>query len=177
MKLPMTDKTQPDSGRATGGGLEMLHARIAELEARVQELGAMARENRSRRIVELEAQLEAVGAGGVSGPLMGIAAPPTAQAEGWTKLPWQLPEPGMPVLLDIGKEYPIRAMWAAKHTLEVGMEDDSGFGEYDETTDTYYCPEGWYEWNDHEECHWCVTETPRAWAPLPPTTSAGSGKG
>ena len=25
----------------------------------------------------------AVGAGGVSGPLMGIAAPPTAQAEGW----------------------------------------------------------------------------------------------
>ena len=26
----------------------------------------------------------AVGAGGVSGPLMGIAAPPTAQAEGWT---------------------------------------------------------------------------------------------
>ena len=32
----------------------------------------------------LEAQLEAIGAGGVSGPLMGIAAPPTAQAEGWT---------------------------------------------------------------------------------------------
>ena len=58
----MTDKTQPDSGRATGGIVEMLHARIAELEARVQELGAMARENRSRRIVELEAQLEAVGA-------------------------------------------------------------------------------------------------------------------
>lgn len=61
----MTDKTQPDSGRATGGIVKMLHARIAELEARVQELGAMARENRSRRIVELEAQLEAVGAGGV----------------------------------------------------------------------------------------------------------------
>ena len=70
----MTDKTQPDSGRATGGIVEMLHARIAELEARVQELGAMARENRSRRIVELEAQLEAMGAGGVSGPLMGRAS-------------------------------------------------------------------------------------------------------
>ena len=27
----------------------------------------------------------AIGAGGVSGPLMGIAASPTAQAEGWTK--------------------------------------------------------------------------------------------
>lgn len=37
------------------------------------------------RIAELESELEAVGAGGVSGPLMGIAAPPTAQAEGWTK--------------------------------------------------------------------------------------------
>ncbi len=30
------------------------------------------------------AELEAVGAGGVSGPLVGSAAPPTAQAEGWT---------------------------------------------------------------------------------------------
>lgn len=37
------------------------------------------------RIAELESELEAIGAGGVSGPLMGIAAPPTAQAEGWTK--------------------------------------------------------------------------------------------
>ena len=51
--------------------LHRQHARIAELEARVQELGAMARENRSRRIVELEAQLESIGAGGVSGPMMG----------------------------------------------------------------------------------------------------------
>ena len=37
------------------------------------------------------AELEAVGAGGVSGPLMGSAAPPTAQAEGWTKASKQLP--------------------------------------------------------------------------------------
>ena len=33
----------------------------------------------------------AVGAGGVSGPLVGRAAPPTAQAEGWTKASEQLP--------------------------------------------------------------------------------------
>ena len=32
----------------------------------------------------LEAQLEAIGAGGVIGPLAGSAAPPTAQAEGCT---------------------------------------------------------------------------------------------
>ena len=68
------------------------------------------------------AELEAVGAGGVSGPLMG-ADPPTAQAEGWTKLPGQLPEPGIPVLLDIGKKYPIRAMWVPKGRLPVGGGD------------------------------------------------------
>ena len=102
---------------------------------------------------------------------MRAAQPAGAQQPGvatWTPLPGTLPEPGKPVLLDIGMEYPIRAMWAAKHTLEVGMEDDSGFGEYDEATDTYYCPEGWYEWNEHEECHWRVDKTPVAWCELPP---------
>ena len=119
----------------------------------------------------LEAQLESIGAGGVSGPLMG-AAPPTAQAEGWTKLPGQLPEPGMPVLLDIGKKYPIRAMWAAKHTVQAA-DDDTDWGEYVEEDDMYYAPEGWYEWNQCEDNHWRVTETPRAWMPLPPTSAEG----
>ena len=94
----------------------------------------------------------------------------------WTPLPGTLPEPGTPVLLDIGKKYPIRAMWAAKHTLEVGMEDDSGFGEYDEATDTYYCPDGWYEWNEHEEIHWAVDKTPTAWCKLPPNGGASHGQ-
>ena len=167
----------------------------------------------------LEAQLEAIGAGGVNGPLVGraslsanageptkaqirevfmahgftikdgqtdlkqyvydaayallaLAAPPTAQAEGWTKLPGQLPEPGMPVLLDIGKKYPIRAMWAAKHTVQAA-DDDTDWGEYVEADDMYYAPEGWYEWNQCEENHWRVTETPRAWMPLPPTSAEG----
>ena len=124
-----------------------------------------------RRIADLEAQLEAIGAGGVSGPLMGIA-PPTAQAEGWTRLPGALPEPGTPVLLDIGKKYPIRAMWAAKHTVQAA-DDDTDWGEYVEADDMYYAPEGWYEWNQCEDNHWRVTETPRAWMPLPPTSAEG----
>ena len=124
------------------------------------------------RIAELDSELEAVGAGGVSGPLVGRAAPPTAQAEGWTKLPGQLPEPGMPVLLDIGKKYPIRAMWAAKHTVQAA-DDDTDWGEYVEEDDMYYAPEGWYEWNQCEDNHWRVTETPRAWMPLPPTSAEG----
>ena len=45
------------------------HAHQAALhraaQERIQELGQMLRENRSKRIVELEAQLEAIGAGGV----------------------------------------------------------------------------------------------------------------
>ena len=103
-------------------------------------------------------------------------SPPEGMVGGWVALPGTLPEPGTPVLLDIGKQYPIRAMWAAKHTVEAA-DDDTDWAEYDEATETYYCPEGWYEWNEHEEIHWAVRTTPCAWAPLPPTTPAGSGKG
>ena len=110
-------------------------------------------------------------------PLYAHPSPPGGMVGGWVAIPGVLPEPGVPVLLDIGKEYPIRAMWAAKFTLPVGLEDDSGFGEHDGLTDEWYCPEGWYEWNEHEDVHWRVDKTPRAWAPLPPTTSTGSGKG
>ena len=87
-------------------------------------------------------------------------------------MPGALPEPGTPVLMDIGKKYPIRALWAAKHTVEAA-DDDTDWVEYDEATETSYCPEGWYEWNEHEEIHWAVTETPRAWMPLPPTSAEG----
>jgi hypothetical protein len=48
-----------------------LRAENAALHARVQELGQMARDVNSRRVVEMEAQLASIGAGGVSGPLIG----------------------------------------------------------------------------------------------------------
>ena len=78
----MTDRTHPDSGRATGAAHIIRYA---------LELGLLWIDGDGRDKVRealdaldtLEAQLEAIGAGGVSGPLMGIAAPPTAQAEGW----------------------------------------------------------------------------------------------
>lgn len=72
----MIDDTQPEAMdladwlEAVGGGPS------------AKRCAALLREQHTR-IAELEAQLEAVGAGGVSGPLMGRAAPPTAQAEGW----------------------------------------------------------------------------------------------
>lgn len=104
-----------------------------------------------------------------------LAAPQPAVAAGWVALPGQFPEPGKPVLLDIGKKFPIRAMWAAKHTVEAHDEADPEWSEYDEATDQHYCPQGWYEWNEHEEVHWAVNQTPRAWCdlpqPLPPAPS------
>ncbi len=66
-----------------GRELSKAGAEIADLSARVQELGQMARDVNSRRVVELEAQLASIGAGGVSA-LMGAvnagsapAAPPS----------------------------------------------------------------------------------------------------
>ena len=100
-------------------------------------------------------------------------SPPEGMA-GWISVDERLPEPGNPVLLDIGKKYPIRALWAAKNTVRVGTDVDD-WGEYDEETDEYYCPEGWYEWNEHEEVHWAVSETPRAWSELPQPLPAAPG--
>jgi hypothetical protein len=78
----MTDNTQPEAGSThiirfalelgllwiDGSGRDKVREALNALDA-------------------LEAQLEAIGAGGVSGPLMGRAAPPTAQAEGWRLVP------------------------------------------------------------------------------------------
>ena len=64
----MTDNTQPEAREFT----------MSQYASKDDMIGAM-----RKRIAELESELKAVGAGGVSGPLMGIAAPPTAQAEGW----------------------------------------------------------------------------------------------
>ena len=76
----MTDDTQPEAMdladwlEAVGGGPS------------AKRCAALLREQHAR-IAELESELEAVGAGGVSGPLYLGAAPPTAQAEGWRLVP------------------------------------------------------------------------------------------
>lgn len=90
-----------------------------------------------------------------------------AQPSGWISVEAEMPEPGVAVLLDIGSKTPIRAMWAAKHTVKAHEDAEPGWCDYDESTDAYYCPEGWYEWNEHEDVHWEVSATPRAWMRLP----------
>ena len=127
------------------------------------------------RITELESQLaQRFDAADVATAAAQGFRDGAASAASWISVDERLPEPGNPVLLDIGKKYPIRALWAAKNTVRVGTDVDD-WGEYDEETDEYYCPEGWYEWNEHEEVHWAVSETPRAWSELPQPLPAAPG--
>lgn len=101
----MTDDTQPEAMdladwlEAVGGGPS------------AKRCAALLREQHAR-IAELESELEAVGAGGVSGPLMGRAAPPTAQAEGWR--PIETAPKGELVLLwsEITRGEPFIGDWA-----------------------------------------------------------------
>ena len=98
----MTDDTQPEAREFT----------MSQYASKDDMIGAM-----RKRIAELESELEAVGAGGVSGPLMGIAAPPTAQAEGWVSVEERLPEPDGPVLAHNGKWTGVAA-WMSGEYLE-----------------------------------------------------------
>ena len=85
----------------------------------------------------------------------------------WIDVAARLPEPGKAVLLDIGKKTPIRALWAAKATVEAGADADESWVASAEASGTTYCPEGWYEWNEHEETHWAVSATPLRWMSIP----------
>lgn len=77
----MTDRTHPEAGST--------HIIRYALELGLLWIDGSGR-NKVREALDaldtLEAQLEAIGAGGVNGPLVGSAAPPTAQAEGWRSI-------------------------------------------------------------------------------------------
>ena len=67
----------------------------------------------------------------------------------------RLPEPNVKVLThylnDLGKGRTICAIWVPAKTRSDSYGDDD-FTEYDEVSDTFYWPEGWYEaienWDD-----------------------------
>ena len=94
---------------------------------------------------------------------------------GWQLVADEMPPSGVPVLADIGHKYPLRACWVAKFSQEAGPSDfefDDG-DDYDEKTGTSYWPEGWYEWNRHEETHWRIDVPIKQWMPLPPAPQQG----
>lgn len=88
----------------------------------------------------------------------------------WIAVSEEMPIPGKPVLAcyknHLGNTRRIRAFWTPANTTESG--GDSDIGVYDEATDTYYDPAGWYEcmdnWdeysaifvNEGEVTHWML---------------------
>lgn len=91
----------------------------------------------------------------------------------WMQVSDALPKSGVKVLAyyknSLGNSRRIRAMWIAAKTEESGSEDE--FFEYDEETDTYYLPEGWYEcinnWDDYSSVKVYEGEV-TYWMSLPP---------
>jgi len=162
----------------------------------------MARENRSRRIVELEAQLESIGAGGVSGPLMGsasIAASAGSEPVAWTTgLNWRTDtrcQSEMVVKLtrksqpEYGFTQPLYTHPSSPEGT-VGVWQDIATAPKDGTRILLHpaieVADAWSKghWSDENKC-WIVGGSPSgiahtSWAPLPPappTNPAGSGKG
>jgi hypothetical protein len=75
----------------------------------------------------------------------------------WISVTDALPKSGATVLAcyrnRLGKLRRIRAHWIAAKTVEANTDDWDQCSEYDESTDTYYVTEGWYEcidnWGDY----------------------------
>lgn len=85
------------------------------------------------------------------------------------------PSKGTPVLVVYGKKV-LRAAQAKKFELDeenYGYFNDGEGADYNEANDTYYWPEGWYEWNETEECHWMLDNEPTHWMPLPAAPAKG----
>lgn len=89
----------------------------------------------------------------------------------WIPVTERLPASGVEVLAcyrSLGGWHIIRAHWAAANTVESGSESD--IGEYDEATDQYYDPQGWYEQIDNWDTYSRVTVIQGEishWMPMP----------
>jgi hypothetical protein len=115
----MTDDTHPEAREFT----------MSQYASKDDMIGAM-----RKRIAELESELEAVGAGGVSGPLVGIAAPPAAQAEGWRPIS-TAPRDGTEVLADTSGLGRVVVYWDDEES-----QWGTGLGYLDRGAPTHWMP-------------------------------------
>ena len=148
----MTDNTQPEAGST--------HIIRYALEMGLLWIDGDGRD-KVREALDaldtLENQLEAIGAGGVSGPLMGIAAPPTAQAqaEGWRPIS-TAPKDGALIVL--------------------GARNGVWLGKYLPVYQSGYRPEN--PWSSMLLNHDHMAERytrPTHWMPLPPPPTSAEG--
>jgi len=97
------------------------------------------------------------------------------EAVRWRKWPEEKPEPGVKVVgkytNDLGKERKVMCMWVSAKTLPVHHDATDFFGEYDEETDEFWSPEGWYETIEAEVGEgWSAIPTDKPieqWLPIP----------
>ena len=92
----------------------------------------------------------------------------------WVSVDERLPECGVYVLAagknSLGKWRRVRALYAEKFSIEQPIDSEYE-SDYDEETDNYYWPEGWYEcvdfWDEMTGCR--IDEGfVLKWMPLPP---------
>jgi len=115
-------------------------------------------------------------------PPQPVQPPATAQPvqapPGWVPVTERLPDSGKVVLAcytnRAGRVRRIRAEWVAEKSREANS-DDSDISGYDEATDTFYVPPGWYEkidnWGDYSSVAVCEGEVTH-WMPLPAAPDA-----
>lgn len=106
---------------------------------------------------------------------------PATQPEpvAWVSVGDRMPQVGSIVMAyyknSHGHDRRIRAKWIPAKTLEASHDCD-GEAEYDEATDTYYCPEGWYEcmdnWDEFRAIFVHEGDITH-WMPMPPTPDGG----
>lgn len=104
--------------------------------------------------------------------LMHVQTQQQAEPVAWTPVAEALPKSGEKVLACYRHRWfnlrPIRAFWTAAKTEEA--DSDDARRDYDEATDAYYVPEGWYECIDNWDDYSSVAVTEGAvthWMPLP----------
>ena len=98
----------------------------------------------------------------------------------WIRVEDEMPPSGLRVIAFVpaahgGKHHRlIRAMYAAKHALQLHYDADGG--DYDEASDTYYCEPGWYEDFEYEKDLWDVVDPVTHWQYMPEPPEQESGK-
>lgn len=91
----------------------------------------------------------------------------------WKLVPEEKPKVGRPVLgcymTNAGTYRIIRCMWFPAYSVLVDDIDIEDWGDYNEETDEYYVPEGWYEcidhWDDYSSIF--IDDEITHWMPMP----------